>query len=162
METSGDEEGLMQRFQRDMLEEAASSGMGEALRARLKLLREVYDHSPHGYLITDGAGMIQFANRVAAELLHLELKFLTGKPIFVFVHQDERMAFLTDFVRLKRNGHENISRWPVTLQPRRVPAVRAELTVSFVRSCDGNLIGVSWLIRCPTSTILPINAHTPF
>src|SRR5205085_1691361 len=55
--------------------------------------RDVFDTSPSAALLTDAAGAIVRANRRAGELLGVNAPDLAGKPVAVFVAEDERRAF---------------------------------------------------------------------
>src|ERR671924_136936 len=58
-----------------------------------KRYHELLDFAPDGYLVTDRVGVIQEANHAAATLLAVEQRRLIGKPLSVFVAQDERRTY---------------------------------------------------------------------
>jgi PAS domain S-box-containing protein len=107
--------------------------------------QELFDFAPHGYLLTDAAAVIRQANRAAAVLFGVPQNRLQGKPLVLFVAQNERHAFLTQLNRLPRQ--EQILDWEIRLQPRRRSLLYAGLTVAAVRDCQGEVVELRWLIR---------------
>jgi PAS domain S-box-containing protein len=107
--------------------------------------QELFDFAPHGYLLTDAAAVIRQANRAAAVLFGVSQNRLQGKPLVLFVAQNERHAFLTQLNRLPRQ--EQILDWEVRLQPRRRSPLYADVTVATVRDCQGEVVELRWLIR---------------
>jgi PAS domain-containing protein len=62
--------------------------------------QDLFDFAPHGYLVTDPNGTIQEANRAAANLLNISQQFLIGKPLIIFVTEEQHPLFhekLTQF-----------------------------------------------------------------
>src|SRR4051812_13583510 len=55
--------------------------------------RQLFDHAPVPYVITDPAGTIQAPNTAAAGLFGVDASRLTGKPIAVFLEPDARPGF---------------------------------------------------------------------
>ena len=59
---------------------------------RLHRFRELFEHAPVAYLVTDAAGTIREANRLAGRLLSSTPRSLTGKPLELFVAPEDRWA----------------------------------------------------------------------
>ncbi len=59
----------------------------------------LFDSSPTGYLVVDGAGAIHEANLTAAGLLGLSPDGLTGRRVADFIHQDYRDRFQLRYLR---------------------------------------------------------------
>src|SRR5436305_9708954 len=76
-------------------------GTAAELGAERQRYRELFDHAPDGYLVTDLHGMIREANLSAAELLGLAPHYLAGKPLAVFIPDEGRQAFRSELLRLK-------------------------------------------------------------
>src|SRR6266545_1236093 len=72
----------------------------EAERGRY---RDLFHFAPDGYMVTDPFGKITEANRAAAKILHVELRFLLRKPITVFIHADDRQRLFRRFTALRRD-----------------------------------------------------------
>src|SRR5712691_10262761 len=66
---------------------ATAHAVGEAERRRYQ---ELFDFAPHGYLVTDPAGIIQEANRAAGALLARVQDHCIGKPLALYVVEAER------------------------------------------------------------------------
>ena len=107
--------------------------------------RELFEGVPEAYLVTDLHGIIQEANRMAAQLLHMDCSQLAGLPLAVFMARDMRQPFRTQLAWL-RNGAE-VREWAIRVQPRHQPAVPAICQVALARDVDGQLIGFRWLLR---------------
>jgi PAS domain S-box-containing protein len=107
--------------------------------------QELFDFAPHGYLLTDAAAVIRQANRAAAVLFGVPQDRLQGKPLVLFVAQNERHTFLTRLNRLPRQ--EQTLDWEVRLQPRSRSPLCADLTVATVRDGQGEVVELRWLIH---------------
>ena len=65
----------------------------EALAAERASLSMLFEFAPDGYLVTDPAGRVSRANRMASELFGMPRAYLLGKPLAVFVKLSERAGF---------------------------------------------------------------------
>lgn len=65
----------------------------ELLEAERLRYRELFEHAPVAYLVTDAHGLITDLNRAAASLLRVPQHRLRGKPLAVFVTPARRRAF---------------------------------------------------------------------
>lgn len=63
--------------------------------------KNLFELLPDAYIVTDARGTIQQANQAAAHLLNIEQKFLTGKPIDLFLTRSERQAFPAKLSQLR-------------------------------------------------------------
>ena len=102
------------RQQNEELEVARAS-----LEVERQRYRDLFQFAPNGYMVTDAAGTIREANRVAALLLRVEPRFLTGKPVLSFVAEDARPAFRAELNQLRTA--DRIGEWEARLQPRDGP-----------------------------------------
>lgn len=107
--------------------------------------QELFDFAPDGYLVTNAEGVIQEANRAAAGLLRVSQRFLAGKPLFVFVAEQERQCFHSKLTRLRHLDKEK--NWEVRLQPRNSKFIDAALSVAVVRNREGEVTALRWLLR---------------
>jgi PAS domain S-box-containing protein len=106
---------------------------------------ELFEFAPDGYLVTDLRGIIQEANRAAAALLHITPHRLPGKPLLVFVAQEDRQRFLTQLSALQDSPE--VHDWEVRLQPRQQPLFPAALSIAPARNAQGQVVGLRWLVR---------------
>lgn len=113
----------------------------------------MFEFAPDAYLVTDVRGIIREANYAAARLLNVSQHFLVGKPLTIFVSQEERRVFLTELARLCQcaQGQE----WEVRLQPRNSAPIDATLTVTTVRHQEGKRIALEWILRGTTKRKQP-------
>jgi two-component system cell cycle sensor histidine kinase/response regulator CckA len=65
----------------------------EALERQRHRYRHLFDEAPFGYLITDIHGVVEEANRVAAEMFGVRQDLLTGKPLPVYLEMADRQTF---------------------------------------------------------------------
>jgi PAS domain S-box-containing protein len=65
----------------------------ERIELERKRYADLFDLAPVGYLVTDLDGLVEEANRAAANLLGRELRFLVGKPLAALVGTERRSAF---------------------------------------------------------------------
>jgi len=128
-----------------------------ATRQELEAQRERYAAlfwlAPQGYLVTDAEGIIKEANRQAATLLNLAQGLLVGKPLLVFISDDDRRRFHTELSRLlsDRSCTMPSSSWSMALQPRERPPFPAEVSVAVVRDPHNAEISLNWQIQDVTS-----------
>ena len=115
------------------------------VEAERQRYQELFDFAPDGYLLTDGVGTIQEANRTAAHMLNIAQHFLVGKPLAIFVAQEERRAFRDELNRMSQI--ERVQEWEVRLQRRDGTDFDAALSVVVARDWQGNPVGWRWLLR---------------
>jgi PAS domain S-box-containing protein len=118
------------------------------VEAQRRHYQELFDFAPDGYIVTDTVGTIQEANHKAAELLQVSNDSLMGKPIIVFIAEQEHKAFRDLLVRLEQGG--NARTWEMQMQPRAGAPFPAAITVSIIRQSQasgGRPIGLRWLVR---------------
>lgn len=117
----------------------------EALELERQRYQELFELAPDGYLVTDANGNIQEANRAATLLLNAQPLFLVGKPLSLFIVQQERDRFYSLLTRLSQV--ERVQEWEVCLQPRNRTPFDAALTVTPVCDRTNKLITLRWLLR---------------
>ena len=123
----------------------------ELLSTRLALERErqryqdLFEFAPDGYLVTDTHGMIQEANRAAGLLLGVLAEHLRGKPLPLFVEENERAAFRLLFSEVNC-GYPAMEK-EVTLRPRQGEPFPAALTACAINDEKGAVVALRWLLR---------------
>jgi PAS domain S-box-containing protein len=122
---------------------AAARQMVETERQRYQ---ELFEFAPDGYLVTDPGGVIQEANRAAATPLGVPREFLVGKPLSVFVAEEDHAALYERLTRF-REATEAPQDWQLSLRSRAGAPFPASVAVGMVRDATGRLTGLRWLIR---------------
>lgn len=117
----------------------------EALELERQRYQELFEFAPDGYLVTDIKGNIQKANHAAALLLNAQQRFLVGKPLSLFIVQQEQHSFYSLLTRLSQV--EGVQEWEGCLQPRKRESLDAILTVTPVCDRSGKLIALRWLLH---------------
>jgi PAS domain S-box-containing protein len=136
-------------------EELARS-RADAEQERLRY-RELFQHAPDPYFVTDLAGVVREANHAAAELLNVKGARLMGKPLGVFVPPEARREF-----RLRLHQVAGLGRldgWDTWVKPRRADVVPVACTVTVVRGAEGEPEEVRWLVRDRTERMQAADAR---
>lgn len=136
----------------------------QQLAERYQHYLDLFQSSPIAYLVTDAQGLILEANQAIARLLNMPQHYLLGKPLAVYVAEDDRSHFRTQLNRLTQNPETTV--WQINLSPRDQQPIAAEWVVTIVRNANGlieNLkIGVYAVDRPPaiaSQTPQPIPAE---
>ncbi|MEH2415681.1 putative bifunctional diguanylate cyclase/phosphodiesterase [Nostoc sp.] len=103
--------------------------------------QDLFEFAPDGYLVTDSAGTIQEANHAAATLLGVQQKYLVGKPLIVFIAQEDHQSFSSQIKNL-----QELLNWEINLQPRRGTPFPASVKASAVYDLEGKQLGWRWLL----------------
>ena len=106
--------------------------------------RDLFEHAPDGYLVTDVGGRIREANRAAARYLNATPDSLRGQDLNHFL-EDDRVVFGTTLGGL--SDVEAHAEWRVRLHPVDAAPFLVGLTISVVRDADGMPTGLRWQIR---------------
>ena len=72
-------------------EELAAAG--EAAEAERQHYQELFEFAPDAYLVSDVQAVVQEANHAAVKMLKVKQQSLVGKPLVVFVDEQERQFF---------------------------------------------------------------------
>ena len=105
--------------------------------------------APDGYLVTDALGTIEEANQAAETLLGVVSGALVGKPLIVYVAQDDRPAFRRQLTRLQTQTR--VQNWELVLHPTRGRAFPAEITVAISQRAPETPPTLHWLLRDRTT-----------
>lgn len=112
-----------------------------ALDKERRRYQDLFEFAPDAYLVTNTAGTIQEANHAAATLLHIRHKYLVGKPLILFIAQQDRQLFSSQMNNLQQPVN-----WEINLQPRRGKPFPASVRLSAVYDEKGEQIGWRWLL----------------
>ena len=124
----------------------------DAIEADRQRYQTLFNSASDGYLVTDGTGIIQEANRAAAQLLNTELSYLVGKPLAVFVHPKQRRQFRQILTQLGQQ--EQIRQELRMFNPARKIDFPAQLTGVAMRDTQGKLVSLCFLLRDISDRIL--------
>jgi PAS domain S-box-containing protein len=116
-------------------EMVAGAARGLEERAGERAFRDAFTAAPFAMLLTDAAGVVEYANAAAGAMLGLRATDLPGKPLAVYVGEEVRRGFrkvLNDMA-----AHAAPRTFEVTLQPRARLPLHAEASVWPVFGEDG-------------------------
>lgn len=138
-----------------------------SLRDRLSIERqryaELFDFAPEAYLETDARWNIREANRAAVELFRCPQEYLVGKPLVVFVAEEERKAFRASLAALQQDGTNGPMNWSATVQSRAGETLPVVIRAAAARDANGRVTGARCLIRpsVPQNGASPLSADAP-
>ncbi|MDZ8026846.1 MAG: EAL domain-containing protein [Nostoc sp. DedQUE11] len=112
-----------------------------ALDKERQRYQDLFEFAPDAYLVTNTTGTIQEANHAAASLLHVRQKYLVGKPLILFIAQQDRQVFSSQM-----NNLQQLLNWETNLQPRGEKPFPASVKLSAVYDEKGEQIGWRWLL----------------
>ena len=96
---------------------------------------DLFQLSPDAYLVIDANGVILEANMAIALLLKIPQSYLAGKPLAVFIAQDERPLFRTLLNQLPFVS--DVQHWEMSLCPKGGEPFAAQLNVAITRDYFG-------------------------
>ncbi|MBE9051396.1 PAS domain S-box protein [Nostocales cyanobacterium LEGE 11386] len=109
--------------------------------------QDIFNFAPDGYLVTDVGGIIQEANYAAAQLLNVRQSYLIGKPLSVFVHQQERQKFRQMMLQLGQQKQTRTEELRMFHNNGEID-FPAEVTVGVTEGQNqGKIDGWRWLLR---------------
>lgn len=125
----------------------------EELEIEQRRYRDLFDHAPNGYLVTDPAGLIHEANQAAGNLLGVPKTRLINKPLILYVHPSERDRFhaCLDQLALRQEKDEKGLEREMRFQRRGGAAFPAALIVIPVRE-PGRQAALRWSLHDLTAS----------
>jgi PAS domain S-box-containing protein len=127
------------RTQNEELEQARTTLSSEHER-----YRDLFEHAPVPYLVTDVHGTIEDANEAASRMLRVRGDRLKGKPIAVFT-QDASRRRIRNTLRGFTESSVNVTVM-LNITNRRGAVRRVEATISAGRDVRGRIIELRWLL----------------
>ncbi|WP_445635127.1 Diguanylate cyclase [Nostoc sp. DSM 114161] len=112
-----------------------------SLNKERRRYQDLFEFAPGAYLVTNTAGKIEEANHAAATLLHVHQKYLVGKPLILFITQQDRQLFSSQI-----NNSEQLVNWEINIQPLGGKPFPASVKLSAVYDENGDRIGWRWLL----------------
>lgn len=117
----------------------------ELVSAERKRYQDLFQSASEAYLVTNLDGKIQEANRRAAEMLKIPSDFLAGKPLGLYVSEQERATFRTELVQ--RSQRDSFKEWELSLQSRDGKLIKVACLVLAIRDQNNQPTGFRWAIR---------------
>ncbi|BBD65331.1 diguanylate cyclase/phosphodiesterase with PAS/PAC and GAF sensor(s) [Nostoc commune NIES-4072] len=118
----------------------------EVTRAAAEIERqryqELFDFAPDGYLVTNTVGKILEANYAAAIMLCVRQKYLVGKPLILFIAQQDHQIFSSII-----NNSQQREDCVIDLKPRLGTSFPASIRASPVYYSQEKLLGWRWSLR---------------
>lgn len=125
----------------------------QAFETERRRYREMFESAPDGYVLTNLAGSIREANRMAAALLGVRPDFLRGKSLLAFIGE-EAHADLEATLAQWRNDETAparelppIVRGSIRLRVYKGAYFPAEYTLSPMRDEHDQIMGLRWMLR---------------
>ena len=103
--------------------------------------RDLFELASEAYLITNGSGIIEAANRAACNLLNISKQYLMAKPIINFVATEQCQHFPYEAIPIS----ESVGRELLPLQGKK--NLSDAVTVSLVKNKRSRAEKIHWLIR---------------
>ena len=122
----------------------------EALERQRHRYRHLFEEAPFGYLVTDVHGVVEEANRAAAELFGVRQDLLPGKPLPVYLEIADRQAFRDLLPRVCAG--EPAGELEVRIRPRDREPFTAVLTAVRDLDAQNRTARLRWTLRDVSST----------
>lgn len=119
-------------------------GLQAQLQSERQYYRDLVEFSPSAYLVTTPEGTIREANQASAKLLNVPQRFLVGKLLTTFVPLEQRSVFRQQLLKLSQD--DQAREWELELQPRESDGLTAGVIVTPVRSPDGEVKTLRWVV----------------
>jgi PAS domain S-box-containing protein len=126
--------------QREELDKACREGQREHQR-----YVELFENAPDGYVVTDLHGVILQANRAAVELLNSARDSLVGKPLALFVNEEDKTAYFQKLNEM--DVIESVRDWELRFQPWKGKPFWTSISIAKVQISEHEDVSLRWLIR---------------
>ncbi|WP_254174969.1 PAS domain S-box protein [Planktothrix pseudagardhii] len=123
-------------------------GLAEALEASVherKRYEDLFYLAPEPYLITTLEGTIQQANRAAAELLGIPEQFIVGKPLSLYIREEDRQCFRSELIR--RQERDCFHEWEIGLTCRDGRSLDVACITRINRDRTNKAVSIHWVLR---------------
>lgn len=114
------------------------------IEAELRRYRDLFQQAPDAYLATDSEGLIREVNHAAAAMLGARTEYLAGKPLAVFVHEEDRRGFRRQLAWVRETGR--LAGWQLRLVSRSGAVLQLEASVSAAPESSGGA-ELRWVLR---------------
>lgn len=110
-----------------------------------KRYQDLFEFSPDGQLVTDVNGTIREANRAIESLLRVREDFLIGKPLTVFIAEEERQTFYAMLNQLKSG--EKVRGWESLVRLRNGELLPVALIAAATLDQGSQLVELRWSVQ---------------
>ncbi len=114
------------------------------IEAELRRYRDLFQQAPVAYLATDSEGVVREVNHAAAAMLGARTEYLAGKPLAVFVHEEDRRGFRRQLAWVRETGR--LAGWQMRLVSRSGAVMQLEASVSAAAEGNGG-VELRWVLR---------------
>ncbi len=114
------------------------------LREQRRRDRELFEHAPVAYLLTDGNGVIRDCNHLAGRWLGADPTRLTGRPLVSYVDHRDRATLRAWIAAFERGGE--IDGATLRIRSRDGATQVARAAVSVTRAADGTVRSLRWVL----------------
>lgn len=112
----------------------------EIVELESRRYQNLFEFTPCGYLVTDQWGNIQQANHAASTLLSVDIKYLVGKPLKLYIAKEDSHTFISRLADL-----EQFPEWEISIQPRKGEPFPASVKVAPMYDPQNQQSGWIWL-----------------
>ena len=109
--------------------------------------QELFDFAPDGYLVTDTEGIILDANSAATNLFNVSRSLLIGKPLAIFVRNEEQLTFRTRLAEMKKGTVVQNDNWELIMQSGKRINFPVSILVGNIIASRGGEAELRWLLR---------------
>jgi len=118
-----------------------------ALEEERSRYQDLFEFAPDSYLVTDTESIILEANSSASNLFNVNKSYLIGKPLALFVHEEDRSSFRTRLVQLKNGTLIQNGDWELIMLSSKGVAFPSSITVEKVTVSREKSTELRWLLR---------------
>ena len=109
--------------------------------------QELFDFAPDSYLVTDTEGIIIDANSAATNLFKVRKSMLIGKPLAIFVRNEEHLTFRSRLAEIKKGTVVQNENWELIMLSGKTKTFPVSITVGKVIASRGGAAELRWLLR---------------
>lgn len=128
--------------------EQNNAALEKALEASVherKRYENLFYLAPEAYLVTTLEGTIQQANRAATELLGIPEPFIIGKPLTLYIREEDRQSFRLELIR--RQERDCFQEWEIGLTARDGKSFDVACVSRINRDAANQPVSIHWVLR---------------
>ncbi len=103
---------------------------------------DLFNFAPEAYLVTDLHGVIREGNQMAARLLNISQDHLIGKPLVMFIEENNRKRF-----RLLLSSLQEIFDFDIRVQPFKAQPIEVGVRMASIKDKFGKPFEIRWVLR---------------
>lgn len=117
----------------------------EAVHLERKRYQNLFSLAPEAHLVTNLEGIIKEANGVASEMLGVPQHYLIGKPLSLYISEDDRPLFRSELIR--RTERDYFQEWELKLESRDRKLFDVSCYTITNRDSKGNAVSFHWVFK---------------